>query len=143
MKNYIFIILILGTICSDHRRPSKYTKNCFINALGEEKTKALLSSFRKYHRTNGKAKFSDFIIAKRPELKETLEKCLEKKRTLNGEDNEGEKIIVSDKFKEMKEALKKGNIKEALNKCKLLRLNERFCQRLIIKYNKEYLQQNK
>ena len=87
MKAYIYLILFLSVVCKDLRRPGRTTLKCFKKLLGEEQVKELFASFRKYHRSNGKANFTEFINDKKPELKETLEKCLLKglkeKRRLN------------------------------------------------------------
>ena len=86
---YILLLLFVWTLatCSDYRFPSKSEKKCFVNQIGEEKTKTLLQSLRKYHRTNGKATLLDYILAKRPELKYISDKCLlkiKRKRKLDG-----------------------------------------------------------
>ena len=95
MKMLIYFILFIGIICPDPRKPSKLVKKCFIESIGEKETKALLSSFRKYHRSNGKAKFAKFITEKKPELKETLQKCsIKKKMILNkSKTKEGKKFL--------------------------------------------------
>ena len=82
MKTYIYLLLFLCVICADHRKPSKKTKHCLVEKLGKEQVKSLLSSFRKYHRSHGKAKFPEFINDKRPDLNETLNECLKKSRRL-------------------------------------------------------------
>ena len=77
MKN-ILLLLILFTFsfCSDYRKPSRTEKKCLINNLGEVQTQKLLESLRKYHRVNGKATLLDYILERRPEMKEIADKCL-------------------------------------------------------------------
>ena len=89
MRNfYLLIILLIGVFCYDYRKPSAAAKKCMEKKMGKENTKKLLESLRKYHRTNGKATILDFILEKRPELKDVAEKCLlkiTKKRRLDKE----------------------------------------------------------
>ena len=80
MKKYLFIFLFSIIICPDTRKPSKNTIQCLIKELGDEKVKSLFSSFRKYHRSNGKAKFNEFIYNKKTDFKEVLDKCMNKKK---------------------------------------------------------------
>ena len=89
MRNfYLLIILLIGVFCYDYRKPSAAAKKCMEKKMGKENTKKLLESLRKYHRTNGKATILDFILEKRPELKDVAEECLlkiKKKRRLDKE----------------------------------------------------------
>ena len=93
MKTYIYLLLFLCVICADNRKPSKKAKHCLVEKLGKEEVKSLLSSFRKYHRSHGKAKFPEFIDDKRPELKETLEECLKNNRRLKRKLNKAKRNI--------------------------------------------------
>ena len=138
MKTFIYILLFISIICSDPRKPSKFTRNCLIEELGEEKVKNLFASFRKYHRSNGKAKFSEFIYDKKPELKETLEKCrnIKKKRRLDKEIKDMNKEEKEKMVKEMIKDIKEGKKIEALNKCKIFMNKEGLCERLINRYPK-------
>ena len=107
MKTLLYALLFAVVFCFDPRMPSKSTKQCLIKQLGEEQTKSLFSSFRKYHRSNGKAKFTEFINIKKPELKDTLEKCLDKKlRKLDTTSQHREKVKA---LKEIYAAIKNGN----------------------------------
>ena len=129
MKVYIYLILFLSIICKDIRKPIKATLKCFRQKFGKEKVKSLLASFRKYHRSNGKANFTVFINDRKPELKETLEKCLLKglkeKRRLNKEKKLEKKVIsllkslIKDKKikNEIRKKINNGNLKKAINIC--------------------------
>ena len=77
MKNALLLLLIFTfTLCSDYRKPTRAQKKCLVKRLGEEVAKKLLESLRKYHRSNGKATLLDYIIDKRPDLKEVADECL-------------------------------------------------------------------
>ena len=129
MKIFLYIFLFVTIFCSDPRRPSKSTKQCLIKQLGEEQAKSLFSSFRKYHRSNGKAKFTEFINNKKPELKETLEKCLSQKlRRLDKKTEYREKIKA---LKEIYANIRIGNEDEALNKCKEIMKDENLCEKIV------------
>ena len=77
MKN-VLLILFLLTIesCSDYRKPTSAQRKCFVKRLGEENTKKLFDSLRKYHRSHGKATLLDYILDKRPDLKSIADECL-------------------------------------------------------------------
>ena len=134
MKLFIYILLFISAICFDPRKPSKFTKKCLLKELGEQKTKDLFSSFRKYHRSNGKANFSEFIDKKKPELKETLEKCSKNKgRRLEKEkeNDDIDKKLKKEMMENMISNIRDGKKIEALNKCKKLMNKEGLCERLI------------
>ena len=140
MKTLLYALLFTVIFCYDPRMPSKSTKQCLIKQLGEEQTKSLFSSFRQYHRSNGKAKFTEFINIKKPELKDTLEKCLDKKlRKLDTTSQHREKVKA---LKEIYAAIKNGNENEALNKCKEMMKDELLCVK-IVKSNAKRLHKNK
>ena len=79
-KEIILFFLFVTVFCGDYRKPTRASRNCFVNILGEEKTKKLLQSLRKYHRSNGKATLLDYILDKRQDLKEVAKECLLKIR---------------------------------------------------------------
>ena len=138
MRTYIYLILLLGIICSDKRKPSKVVKKCFIDSLGEEKAKLLFASFRKFHRHDGKMKFAEYINTQTPEHKELLEQCLaEKKRRLKLKRKKEDRKLSAN-MKQMEKALEKGDIKEALKKCKQMVKKKGFCKRFIKTYKKNY-----
>ena len=145
MKAYIFLILFLSISCKDPRRPSKYTKQCLKEKLGKEEVKSLLSSFRKYHRSHGKANFTEFIYDRKPELKATLEKCLTQKndRRLNKERILEKKLYTLALFKnkelkkEIKQLIKNGNEEAAFEKCKTAMNQEGFCKGFVKRYTKK------
>ena len=140
MKTYLYILLFVIIICPDTRRPSKNTIQCLIKELGDEKVKSLFSSFRKYHRSNGKAKFNEFIYNKKTDFKEVLEKCMnKKKRRVQGESTEGDQIALVD---EMITAVKAKNGKEAVSKCKQLLKKDEFCKILVITMLEKYHEKN-
>ena len=77
MKSVLLLLFILTfTFCMDYRKPTITQKKCFVKRLGEEATKKLLESLRKYHRTHGKATLLDYILDKRPDLKDVADVCL-------------------------------------------------------------------
>ena len=142
MRSYIYILLFISIACTDIRKPLKATKECLMKELGEEKAKALFSSFRKYHRSNGKAKFNEFINDKKPELKEILEKCLDKKlRKLENvrskEISQKRQVLI-----QMRDDIKKGNIDDAINKCKTI-MDEELCEKLVKANIKRIQKKNK
>ena len=75
---YILLLLFIFTFtfCLDYRKPTKTQKKCFAKRLGEDATQKLLESLRKYHRTHGKATLLDYILDKRPDLKDVADVCL-------------------------------------------------------------------
>ena len=85
MKYFIFLSFLFFTVfCGDYRKPTRAQRNCFVNKIGEEETKKLILSLRKYHRTNGKATLLDYILDKRTDLKNIANECLLKiKRRLD------------------------------------------------------------
>ena len=147
MKNILlFLFLFVFVFCSDYRKPAHSEKKCLVNELGLEQTKKLLESLRKYHRVNGKATLLDYILDKRPELKEVSDKCLlkigKKKRrnldkiqdaideALNNEVvNYYLKSILRDEQvkNELISELKKGN-KEAIDACKNFLPSDEMCK---------------
>ena len=144
MKAYIFLMLFLSILCKDPRRPSKYTKQCLKEKLGKEEVKSLLSSFRKYHRSHGKANFTEFIYDRKPELKATLEKCLTQKndRRLNKERILEKKLSLAlfknkELKKEIKQLIKNGNEEAAFEKCKTAMNQEGFCKGFVKRYTKK------
>ena len=140
MKTYLYIILFAIIICPDTRRPSKNTIQCLIKELGDEKVKSLFSSFRKYHRSNGKAKFNEFIENKKTDFKEVLEKCMnKKKRRVQDESAEEDQIALVD---DMITAVKAKNGKEAVSKCKQLLKKDEFCKILVITMIERYDEKN-
>ena len=90
MKRFLrLLILFIGIICSDYRKPSKSERKCLVKKLGEINTTKLLASLRKYHRSYGKATLLDYILAQRPDLKEVADICLlkiKKRRADNPEE---------------------------------------------------------
>ena len=66
MKAYIYLIILISIACKDIRRPTKATLKCLRQKLGKEQVKSLFASFRKYHRSNGKANFTVFINDRKP-----------------------------------------------------------------------------
>ena len=135
MKIYIYILLFISIICGDPRRPTKLTKQCLMKELGIEKVKSLILSFRKYHRTNGKAKFSEFIYEKKPEFKEVLDKCKlnKKRRRIEGE------IQKSLLMNQMISDVKQRRGKDAFDKCMQLISNDDFCKTLVITMIQSYI----
>jgi hypothetical protein len=85
MKYFILLSLLFFTVfCGDYRKPTRAQRNCFVKNIGEEETKKLIISLRKYHRTNGKATLLDYILDKRTDLKNIADECLLKiKRRLD------------------------------------------------------------
>ena len=77
MKNVLLLLFVFTfAFCSDYRKPTKTQKKCFVKRIGEDATIKLLESLRKYHRTNGKATLLDYILDKRPDLKDAADVCL-------------------------------------------------------------------
>ena len=140
MKAYLYILLFVIIICPDTRRPSKNTIQCLIKELGDEKVKSLFSSFRKYHRSNGKAKFNEFIENKKTDFKEVLEKCMNKKRRRVQDESAGEDQIAL--VDDMITAVKARNGKEAVSKCKQLLKKDEFCKILVITMIERYDEKN-
>ena len=152
MKAYIYLILFLSIVCKDLRRPGRTTLKCFKKLLGEEQVKELFASFRKYHRSNGKANFSEFINDRKPELKETLEKCslkeikeirkLKKERKLEKKVINLLKSFIKDK--KIKNAIKKeitkGNLKKANKICNDAIKVKSICKGIVKKLAKKLAQ---
>ena len=96
MKTFLFIIvLFIGVFCGDYRSPSPKQKKCLEKKIGNEKTKELLESLKKYNRTNAKATILDFILEEKPELKNVAEECLlkiKRRRRLNKRKKIADKI---------------------------------------------------
>ena len=152
MRNFLLlIILLIGVFCYDYRKPNAAARKCMEKKMGKENTKKLLESLRKYHRTNGKATILDFILEKRPELKDVAEECLlkiQKKRRLDRKNK-----IIADQIKDlfdteiidyyMKALLKdqktknailselNENEKEAIDECKKFLPSEEICKMVI------------
>ena len=147
MKTF-FIVLILFTsiICGDYRMPNKSERKCLVKKLGEKDTQKLLASLRKYHRANGKATLYDYILDKRPDLKEVSNQCLLKikKRRLDGTKDEKNETITNSLFKyylnsilrdekiknAMIQGLKKNN-NEAIKVCLQILPNKAICKTVI------------
>ena len=144
MKSYfILLILFISISCSDYRKPSKSQRKCLVKKLGETEAKKLLASLRKYHRTNGKATLYDYILARRPDLKEISDECLLKikKRRLDKTEDAISKafdnplvkyylksILRDEKVKnELLEELKKEN-NEAIKACLKTLPNQEICK---------------
>ena len=140
MKAYLYILLFVIIICPDTRKPSKNTIQCLIKELGDEKVKSLFSSFRKYHRSNGKAKFNEFIENKKTDFKEVLEKCMNKKKRRVQDESAGEDQIAL--VDDMITAVKAKNGKEAVSKCKQLLKKDEFCKILVITMIERYDEKN-
>ena len=140
MKTYLYILLFVIIICPDTRRPSKNTIQCLIKELGDEKVKSLFSSFRKYHRSNGKAKFNEFIENKKTDFKEVLDKCMNKKKRRVQDESAGEDQIAL--VDDMITAVKARNGKEAVSKCKQLLKKDEFCKILVITMIERYDEKN-
>ena len=85
MKYFILLSYLFFTVfCGDYRKPTRAQRNCISKKIGEEETKKLILSLRKYHRTNGKATLLDYILDKRTDLKNIANECLLKiKRRLD------------------------------------------------------------
>ena len=85
MKYFILLSFLFFTVfCGDYRKPTRAQRNCISKKIGEEETKKLILSLRKYHRTNGKATLLDYILDKRLDLKDLVNECLLKtKRRLD------------------------------------------------------------
>ena len=85
MKYFILQAFLFFTVfCGDYRKPTRAQRNCIAKKIGEEETKKLILSLRKYHRTNGKATLLDYILDKRGDLKSVADECLLKiKRRLD------------------------------------------------------------
>ena len=142
MKNIFFIILFLGIFCGDYRKPTRSQRKCFVQKIGEEPTKKLLDSLRKFHRSNGKATLLDYILEKRQDLKYIADECLlniRRRRRLDNELNSLESIvkyylnaILKDEKakKEFSDALKK-NKQMANEICEKYLHNKQFCTPLI------------
>ena len=142
MKNIFFIILFLGIFCGDYRKPTRSQRKCFVKKIGEEPTKKLLDSLRKFHRSNGKATLLDYILEKREDLKHIADECLlnnRRRRRLDNELNSLESIvkyylnaILKDEKakKEFSDALKK-NKQMANEICEKYLHNKQFCTPLI------------
>ena len=150
MKNVLLLLLLFVFVfCSDYRKPSHSEKKCLLTELGLEQTKKLLASLRKYHRVNGKATLLDYILDKRPELKEVSDKCLlkigkKKRRNLdklqdafdNAMNDEMvnyylKSILRDEQVKnELISELKKGN-KEAINACKNFLPSDDICKLIL------------
>ena len=150
MKNVLLLLLLFVFVfCSDYRKPSHSEKKCLLTELGLEQTKKLLASLRKYHRVNGKATLLDYILDKRPELKEVSDKCLlkigkKKRRNLdklqdafdNAMNDEMvnyylKSILRDEQVKnELISELKKGN-KEAINACKNFLPSDEICKLIL------------
>ena len=155
MKAYIYLILFLSIVCKDLRRPTKATLKCLRQKLGKEQVKSLHASFRKYHRSNGKANFTEFINDKKPELKETLEKCLLKglkeKRRLNKEKKLEKKALkllksfIKDKKvkNEIKKEIENGNLKNAIIKCNDVIKMKTICKGFVKKIAKKLAKKKK
>ena len=145
MKTYIYLILFLSILCKDPRRPNKATIKCLRQKLGKEPVKSLLESFRKYHRSHGKANFTEFINVKKSILKATLEKCLlENKRRLDDEKIldttlKELKSLLKHKvlIKQIKTDVKNGNLKKAIQKCNTLIKEKLICQVFVKKMAKK------
>ena len=125
MKYFILISLLFFTVfCGDYRKPTRAQRNCFVKNIGEEETKKLIISLRKYHRTNGKATLLDYILDKRTDLKNIANECLLKiKRRLDKISDDIDKAFKSqlvDYY--MKAILRDERVKtEILNNLKLNR----------------------
>ena len=143
MKNILLvIILFIGAFCGDYRKPTRSQRKCFVKKIGEELTRKLFDSLRKYHRSNGKAKLLDYIFDKRQDLKNVAEECLlsfRRRRRLDGELNSIESIvkyylnaILKDEKvkKEFSDALKK-NKKMGNEICEKYLQNKQYCTLLI------------
>ncbi len=79
MKTFLLLmvmVLFIGVFCGDYRSPSHAAKKCMEKIMGKLNVKKLIKSLRKYHKTNAKATILDFILEKRPELKNVAEECL-------------------------------------------------------------------
>ena len=154
MKNYIYLLLLLSVICSDYRRPTKSAKNCLIMKYGEEETKQLLAGLRKYHRSHGKATFYEYILAKKPELKEEVEECLMPKIRRRLETKKGKtkksavmeyylQSIIKDKKvkKKIMRGLSRKTKSKAVKKCKKYLAQKGACKyvvrKLLAKKNKK------
>ena len=145
MKTYIYLILFLSILCKDLRRPTRATIKCLRQKLGKEPVKSLLESFRKYHRSHGKANFTEFINVKKSILKATLEKCLlENKRRLDDEKIldttlKELKSLLKHKvlIKQIKTDVKNGNLKKAIQKCNTLIKEKLICQVFVKKMAKK------
>ena len=143
MKNILLlIILFIGAFCRDYRKPTRTQRKCFVKNIGEEETRKLFDSLRKYHRSHGKATLLDYIFDKREDLKSIADECLlntSRRRRLDKELDSVERIIkyYLDSFlkdekmkKEFSEALKK-NKKEANQVCQKSMQNSELCNQLI------------
>ena len=155
MKAYIYLIILISIACKDIRRPTKATLKCLRQKLGKEQVKSLFASFRKYHRSNGKANFTVFINDRKPELKNTLEKCLAKeikeRRRLQKEKKSEKKVInllkslINDrKLKnEIRKEITEGNLKKAINICNNAIKIKSICKRFVKKMAKKLTKKKK
>ena len=143
MKNILVLMLFfIGAFCGDYRKPTRSQRKCFVKKIGEELTRKLLDSLRKFHRSNGKATLLDYILEKREDLKYVADECLlgiRRRRRLDNELNSLESIvkyylnaILKDEKakKEFSDALKK-NKQMANEICEKYIHNKQFCIPLI------------
>ena len=147
MKKVLLLLLFTIVFCGDYRKPTRAQRKCFVKRLGEETTIKLFESLRKYHRTNGKATLLDYILDKRPDLKDVADECLlhmnrrrrlDKKKNTQNEDiiNLAVKYYLDSLMKDNKtrnELLKnlKKNKNLALMSCKAFIENKEFCEPVI------------
>ena len=142
---YFLIILFIGAFCRDYRWPTGTQIKCFKKYIGEGGVKKLLESFRKYHRSHGKATLLDYILDKRGDLKSISDECLLKisrrRRRLDKEENMDfveriikyylDAILKDEKMKaQFSEALKK-NKETAIEVCKKSMQNSELCAQII------------
>ena len=156
MKTFLLLmVLFIGVFCGDYRRPSPTAKKCMEKIMGKSNVKKLIESLRKYHRTNGKATILDFILEKRPELKNVAEECLlktkrrrrrldRKSNTLNSVNEQLDELFNTELVEYYMRALlrdKKAknailseldkNEAEGINACKQFLGNEEMCKMII------------
>ena len=143
MKNFfLLIILFIGVFCGDYRKPTRSQRKCFVKNIGEELTRKLFDSLRKFHRTNGKATLLDYILEKREDLRYVADECLlgnRRRRRLDNVLNSFESIIKyylnailkdENAKKEFSDALKK-NKQMANEVCNKYLHNKDYCTPLI------------
>ena len=161
MKTFLLLmVLFIGVFCGDYRRPSPAAKKCMEKMMGKLNVKKLIESLRKYHRTNGKATILDYILEKRPELKNVAEECLLKTKrrrrldrysnTLNAFNEQLDEIFNNELMEFYMRALlrdKKAknailseldkNESEGIEACKQLLAKEEICKMIINKLKKK------
>lgn len=149
----LIIVLLVGAFCGDYRMPSQKQKKCIEKKIGKEETKKLIESLIKYHKTNAKATILEYILDRRPELKDVAEECLlniKRRRRLNRRkktvSQRLDEAFQTDMFKyfiqsisrdpKIKEKLTQDIDKgrdEGIDSCKSLFVSEKFCTMLVDK----------